>query len=53
MNLQSKVYAVMEYHDQPLQYINRNYFHTKTKGDDHYDVIFNIITLMGFLPLAL
>ena len=43
----------MEYHDQPLQYINRNYFHTKTKGDDHYDVIFNIITLMGFLPLAL
>ena len=52
MTLQSKVYAVMEY-DQSLQYINRHYFRTKIKGDEHYDIIFNIITLMGFLPLAL
>ena len=52
MTLQSKVYAVMEY-DQSLQYINRHYFRTKTKGDEHYDIIFNIITLMGFMPLAL
>ena len=43
--LQSKVYAVMEYHDQPLQYINRYYFRAKTEGDDHYDVI-------NFMPLC-
>ena len=51
--LQSKVYAVMEYHDQPLQYINRYYFRTKTEGDDHYDVIYNIMSFMGALPLGL
>ena len=53
MILQSKVYAVMEYHDQPLQFINRYYFHAKTKGDEHYDLVYNIITLLGFLPFAL
>ena len=51
--LQSKVYAVMEYHDQPLQYINRYYFQTKTEGDDHYDVIYNIMLFMGALPFGL
>ena len=43
----------MEYHDQPLQFINRYYFHAKTKGDEHYDLVYNIITLLGFLPFAL
>ena len=53
MTLQSKVYAVMEYHDQPLQFINKYYFHAKTKGDEHYDLVYNIITLLGFLPFPL
>ena len=43
----------MEYHDQLLQYINRYYFRTKTEGDDHYDVIYDIMSLMGALPLGL
>ena len=43
----------MEYHDQPLQYINRYYFRTQTEGDDHYDVIYIIMNLMGALPLGL
>ena len=52
MILQSKVYAVMEYHDQPLQYINRYYLRTKTE-DDHYDTIYNIMAMMAVLPLAI
>ena len=51
--LQSKVYAVMAYHDQPLQYISKYYFRTKAGGDDHYDVIYTIMSLMGALPFAL
>ena len=43
----------MEYHDQPLHYINRYYFRTKTEGDDHYDVIYTILFLMGALPVGL
>ena len=43
----------MKYHDQPLQYINRYYFHTKTGSDDQYVIILTIICLIGFVPFAL
>ena len=53
MILQSKVYAVMEYHDQPLQYINRYYFQIKIEEDEHYDTISIIMNMMAVLPLAI
>ena len=43
----------MEYHDQPLQYINRYYFHIKIEEDDHYDTIYNIMAMMASLPLSI
>ena len=43
----------MAYHDQPLQYINRYYFQTKASGDDNYDIVFIMITMMGVLPFGL
>ena len=51
--LQSKVYAAMAYHDQPLQYINRYYFHIKTEGDKHYDTIYNIMNMLVALPISI
>lgn len=39
----------MEYHDQPLQFINNHYFHSKTEGDDHYD---NIEQILRFLAIV-
>ena len=52
-NFQSKVYAVMEYHDQPLEYINRCYFHIKTAEDEHYDIIQTIMSMMAVLPISI
>ena len=43
----------MEYHDQPLQYVNRYYFHTKTEDDEHYAAISTIMLLLAFIPLSL
>ena len=48
--MQSKVYAVMEYHDQPLQFINRYYFQIKIEEDD---TIYNIMSMMAALPFAI
>ena len=31
-HFQIKVYAVMEYDEESLQYINKHYFHAKTEG---------------------
>ena len=43
------MYAVRDYHDQPLQFINTIYFHIKTKGDRHYDTVEIILGLLTFL----
>ena len=42
--LQSKVYAAMEYHDQPLQFISTHFIQAKDKNAGEYE---NITTLMG------
>ena len=41
----------MEYPDQPLQFISKHYFHSKTEGDDNYDTISLIFRLLfGIKP---
>ena len=47
------MYAVRDYHDQPLQFINTIYFHTKTEGDRHYDTVVKIWVLVVSLKISL
>ena len=47
------MYAVRDYHDQPLQFINTIYFHTKTEGDRHYDTVVTIWILVVALKISL
>ena len=47
------MYAVRDYHDQPLQFINTVYFHTKTESDKHYDTVVTIWILVVFLKISL
>ena len=47
------MYAVRNYHDQPLQFINTVYFHTKTEGDRHYDTVVTIWILVVVLKITL
>lgn len=51
--MQIKVYAVMDYHDQPIQFINRNYFQLKKENDDHYYIVVGMIHWMLILPIPL
>ena len=43
----------MAYNGDAVQNINRYYFRTKTEGDYQYDIVYNIMNLMGVLPIAL
>ena len=43
----------MDYHDQPLQYINRYYFRIKTNDDENYNIIFTIMIFMLAIQIAI
>ena len=43
----------MEYHDQPLQFINNYYFHSKTESDEHYNTVLKIFEEMSYLNFML
>jgi len=44
---------VTGYHDQPIQFVNRYYFHAKALGSENYQVITNIWIILIFLPFTL
>jgi len=48
--LQIKTYAVMEYHDQPIQFINKFYIRAQGLGSENYDIIAIIWTMLMYLP---
>lgn len=50
--LQIKTYAVMGYHDQPIQFINKFYIRAQSLGSGNYDIIATIWIMLIFLPLA-
>lgn len=43
----------MKYHDQPLQFLNKNFFQINNIDDENYQVVLNIITYTTFSPLLL
>ena len=52
--LQIKVYASTKYHNDPLQFVNKHYFQTKSSMiDENYKAIFIIMWFITVLPLIL
>jgi len=51
--MQIKTYAVIDYYDQPIDFVNKFYFNARINDGKRYSIIVEIITITIPLPIAL
>jgi len=44
---------VVGYHSEPIQFVNKYYFHAKTPGSESYDNLAIVLCVVALLPLAM